>query len=109
MPHIHFIGDHRDRMLVKSRALADDLARIAAGDGPTPADLTDAPLLDRWLIGVSLQPVLYGSVVDHPRLGTRPAIRTTPVFAIDGNGLWARTWSRYYRLGREFNDAGSNQ
>lgn len=46
MPHIHFIADHRDRMLVKSRALANDLACIAAGDGPTPADLADAPLHD---------------------------------------------------------------
>ncbi|WP_400768735.1 hypothetical protein [Methylosinus sporium] len=62
-----FIGINPDRMLVKSRAFADDLARIAAGDAPTPADLVDAQFLDNWLIGVSLQPILCGSVVDDGR------------------------------------------
>ena len=111
MSRIHFIGDDPARALAKSRALADDLARLAAGNGPTPADFADAPILDRWAFGAMLQPVLIGSVVGHPRLGNRPSIHTTPLFAMDAtHESWARTWSRFYRLGRRLDgDHGRDQ
>ncbi|MCC3247474.1 hypothetical protein LG047_19485 [Methylocystis sp. WRRC1] len=43
---IHFLGDDPQQAVDRARSLADDLARIASGDGPTPDDLAAAPILD---------------------------------------------------------------
>lgn len=105
-----FLGEDPDRALAKSRALADDFARLVAGETPTAADLADAPLLDNWAFVMVGQTTLVGSVSGHPRMGDRPFMRTSALFAIDPHQCWARTWSRFYRLGRgALVDTGGDQ
>jgi hypothetical protein len=45
-------------------------------------------------------PALAGFAIGHPILGTQQ-ITTSQLFAIDPNGRWARTFSRYYVLENE--------
>jgi hypothetical protein len=94
-----FPGDTPEHAIEKLRRLASDLARIRAGKGPTAAELENAPLLDGWSVVVRPAHCLGGAVRGHPRLGDRPLIATTEVFAIDPVRGWARTYSRFYALG----------
>jgi hypothetical protein len=68
---------------------------------PCGTELKDAPLLDHWheqkLFGAS---VLVGRVFGHPVLGSDRWIVTSELLARDPQGRWARTRSRWYRLGR---------
>jgi hypothetical protein len=88
-------------------ALLADLKRIAAGEAPTDADLEDAPLLVGWAMSSKFSPCLVGMAVEHPLLGTTE-ITTSQVWAGDYQARWARTYSRWYRLGasrKELEDA----
>jgi hypothetical protein len=81
------------------RRLADDLDRIAAGRAPTPADLDHAPLLVDWRFALTWNGFcLTGFAAGHPRLGAR-TIATSQLWAFDPERRWARTLSRFYRLG----------
>jgi hypothetical protein len=81
------------------RALADDCDRLELGRPVSSLLLQKAPLLEDWAPAVTPQGVqLIGHVTGHPQLGDR-AIATSPVWFADPNGAWARTLSRFYRLG----------
>lgn len=87
-------------------AMAENLARLAADVAhlrdvgePSDAMLRGAPILHSWSAAEGPAPYLIGSVVGHPLLGDRPFIHTSEIFAIDLGQGWARTWSRFYRLG----------
>ncbi|MFC3058364.1 DUF6634 family protein [Paenirhodobacter populi] len=69
--------------------------------GPTVADLTNAPYLDRWITMREFtgRIVLFGDVTGHPLLHDT-GIVTSQLFGIDAKAGWARTLSRWYRLGR---------
>jgi len=83
----------------KLRRLADDLDRIAAGMAPSAAELSRAPLLVDWCLALGLSGLsLTGFVAGHPLLG-RKQIITSPVWTLDPDLRWARTLSRFYRLG----------
>ena len=90
-------GDGEALAAVAAR-LASDLKRILAGEAPTAAELDVAPLLDGWMPAATLAPTIAGAVHGHPLLGTRPCIETTPLYVIDFDRGWARTWNRFYRL-----------
>ena len=74
--------------------------RIKAGFVPGEAQLADAPLLTDWVA----QPLpgglvrFVGFVSGHPLLQDG-WITTSVVLATDEQAGWARTVSRYYRLG----------
>lgn len=72
-----------------------------AETGPTPADLTNAPYLDRWMPMREFtgRIVLFGDVTGHPIL-RNTGIVTSQLFGIDTRAGWARTLSRWYRLGQ---------
>ncbi len=76
-------------------------AIAAAGAGPSDADLAIAPVLSDWKAAISPggHVMLWGEVTDHPLLGTA-SITTSQLIAIDPEAGWARTASRWYRLGR---------
>jgi Family of unknown function (DUF6634) len=86
-------------LTARLRALADDLDRIAAGEAPTAADLAQAPLLVDWRLMLTWAGVgLVGFAAGHPLRGSRH-IATSPLWVLDPDLCWARTLSRFYRLG----------
>jgi hypothetical protein len=80
------------------RALADDCDRLELGRPVSSLLLQKAPLLEDWVPAVTQGVQLIGHVTGHPLLGDR-AIATSPVWFADPDHLWARTLSRFYRLG----------
>lgn len=86
------------------RRLAQLLTIISLAEaGPTSDDLAAAPLLDLWRPLATLEGsvVLWGQVSGHPRLGST-TITTSRLIAFDPKAGWARTLSRWYRLGQPF-------
>lgn len=77
--------------------LADDLAGIVAGTGPTQADLDGAVLLRNFRVAERSVPCLRGLAYGHPVLDTG-LVMTSQLYALDPEGRWARTLSRFYRL-----------
>ncbi|WP_145109916.1 DUF6634 family protein [Cereibacter sediminicola] len=80
------------------------LAAIAAAEArPTGSDLANAPCLDHWrpMLTLGGVPLLWGRVSRHPRLGDA-LITTSPLIALDRDEGWARTFSRWYKLGVPF-------
>ena len=87
--------------IARARAL---LAGIE--QGPTPKDLEAAPLLDLWQAAVAQStglPLLWGCVAGHPLLRDG-WIHTSPLIALGTDLGWARTRSRWYRLGTPLNE-----
>lgn len=82
------------------RSLADDLDAIARGGFPDEATLKGSPLLEEPSLAPILLTVLSGSVTGHPLLpGTQRRIATSLPEVICPSQGWARTQSRFYRLG----------
>jgi hypothetical protein len=84
------------------RNLKDDVARLSAGWRPAADDLAAAPLLDDWYFALypgSVDLCLCGRVNGHPSL-SNGMITTSPLVTIRIEDGWARTFSRFYRLGR---------
>ncbi|RWM39942.1 DUF6634 family protein [Mesorhizobium sp.] len=82
-------------------ALVADMEAI--GRGLAPEDLVEgeAPLLDRWILGHRPIPCLVGLSTGHPRLpGENRPIATSDVWLMSEDRSWARTLSRWYKLGR---------
>jgi len=81
------------------RVLADDCDRLERGRAVSPNLLQKAPRLTDWVPAITPQGVqLIGRVIGHPRLGDSIAA-TTPLWFADPDGAWARSLSRFYRLG----------
>ena len=79
-----------------------EAAKIADGYVPTETDLLGAPLISNWIIAMrpgDPRPSLVGSITGHPTLGDTALSATSVVLAMSVDGGWARTVSRYYRLG----------
>ncbi|WP_299938225.1 DUF6634 family protein [uncultured Pelagimonas sp.] len=79
------------------KAIAD------AERGPTDEELTNAPIINHYrleTIGQSVQQI-YGKVQGHPTIDD-PYVTTTPLFGFDPDAGWARTRSRWYRLGPDW-------
>lgn len=89
-------------------ALVFDMAEIRRG--ASVEDLADdAPLLDRWVLGERPARCLIGLSTGHPVLeGTGRMITTSDLFLISEDAAWARTLSRWYRLGEPFAPGGPN-
>jgi hypothetical protein len=87
--------------------LVDDLRKIRDGGGPAEADLNEAPILDHWTRQLRPVPCLAGEVSDHPLLpGLGRPIVTSDVWVLAEHQGWARTLSRWYRLGRPHGTVG---
>jgi hypothetical protein len=81
------------------RALADDCERLSFDRHVPPAVLEQASLLEDW-VPVLTQTGLHlvGYAVGHPVRGNR-MVMTPPLWWADPDCRWARTLSRFYRLG----------
>lgn len=86
-------------LTARLRRLADDLDRVAAKRAPTPAELKQAPLLVDWRILMTFRGLCFvGFAAGHPLLGSKQIV-TSPLWVLDPDLRWARTLSRFYRLG----------
>jgi hypothetical protein len=91
------------------RQIADfyrDLDLLKGGWTPDERALRDAPLIENWCLDVHSEGdaapgilVLQGNVSGHPRFPGVVQIRTSKLFALNRKEGWARTASRFYRLG----------
>lgn len=86
------------------RELADDIEAIEEGIAPSQQDLLSAPVLTGWSKVAHQVPVIAGFVAGHPSI--KNLIMTSQVYASDGQ-TWARTLSRWYRLGRPIDPTDS--
>lgn len=89
-----YLNDEIERL----KALCLDLEWLRAGVVPSIENLEDAPLLDNYEITLREVPALKGRVVAHPVIGTATAL-TSELRVIAPDLGWARTMSRFYRLG----------
>jgi hypothetical protein len=80
------------------RELADEIQAIEEGIRPTSDDLANAPVLEDWTGVFKALPALSGAVHGHPDFPPGRRITTSDLYGTDGLS-WARTLSRYYRLG----------
>lgn len=80
-------------------SLLCDIRDLRVGEIPCPMDLSAAPVIDQWSYGLVPTRCIVGAVRGHPILGDRARVHTSQLILIDAKSGWARTWSRYYRLG----------
>lgn len=102
-------GENLARETAGLRALVTDMERILAGTLPETIVTEAPPILDRWVLGSRVVPCLVGLSTGHPELaGRNRAITTSDVWLLSDDMAWARTASRWYRLGRPREDFGLN-
>ena len=93
-----YIGSQgHDRLITaitRLHRLADDLTRIAGEDMPTPEELDNVPILDRYSVSERPLECLLGR-----RLGDGKLVRSDELYFIAPDQGWARTMSGFYRLG----------
>jgi hypothetical protein len=84
-------------------------AKEDAERGPNEQDLLDAPTLNPWRIhqnhGSNVL-YLYGRVQNHPTIKDE-FLTTSPLLGFDHAAGWARTRSRWYRIGPDWEDVKS--
>ena len=104
--------EHGDDFASEFRRLSALLADMAAlRSGASPEDLSDGepPVLDRWVLGQRPIPCLVGLSSGHPRLlGTGRPIATSDLWLMSAGNSWARSLSRWYRLGRPAGHTGDH-
>jgi hypothetical protein len=111
------LGQHECRAHYNAiiRAEIDRLEALAAdieifGLCPLPREwlfskMNDTPTLEAWTFTERRVPCLTGQSTGHPRLpGERRPIVTSEIFLISEEFGWARSYSRWYRLGRPFDE-----
>ena len=89
-----------DRELARLSALVIDMEKIRSGVPPERL-AQGAPILDRWVMTQRPEVCLAGLSTGHPKLmgGARPIV-TSDLWLMSRDRQWARTLSRWYRLGR---------
>lgn len=94
--------------IVRLRALIADLQQLQRGVGADKLAGHDAPILDRWALSERTLPCLIGLSTGHPKLPGTRLVRTSDLWLLAENGSCARTLSRWYRLGRPFQNSAFN-
>lgn len=86
-------------MISKLNQLIDDLQSLREGKQPAPEILDNSPTLYDWNQTTRSAVCLEGFVQEHPRLGRNRLIITSDLYYLDPELQFARTLSRFYRLG----------
>jgi len=79
--------------------------------GVTPEVLAGGifPVLENWKITHRAIPCLVGESFGHPRLvGSGRPVMTSDLWLMSDDDSWARTLSRWYRLGRPAGQGGDH-
>lgn len=89
------IEEHLDRL----RRLVIDVEALAFGRHPSAAELAEAPILESWALAARTVPCLTGRFLGHPKIRSgRDGVTSDIWIHAPGHG-YARTLSRWYRLG----------
>lgn len=103
-PSADFAGE-----MERMAALVADMQSIHRGVSPKVMAGDDAPILDRWVLAMRTVPCLAGLSSGHPELvGDNRLIGTSDLWLLSRDHTWARTLSRWYRLGRPAETSGLN-
>lgn len=95
------IDELLDAEYARLSRLASDINRLRRGENPEAVAPDPSPLLNYWILGRRPVPCLVGLSTGHPRLpGENRPIGTSDLWLISEDRSWARTLSRWYRLGR---------
>jgi hypothetical protein len=94
----HAIRGDAKAYISRLETLITHLKRLQAGQFPTAAEISSAPLLNLYEPALRPTECLIGWVEGHPRL--HGAITTSELWSYSPERGWARTLSRLYRLGR---------
>lgn len=78
--------------------LSRDLLLIKNLTAPSIRDIVAAPVIENWSVGHRIEPALIGDVKGHPVVKPGPLV-TSELFYLDPVAGYARTLSRWYRLG----------
>jgi len=102
--------EHGERLsyeLAKLSSLVSDMEAVQRGIHPRHLCEAPVPVLDNWILAQRGTPCLAGLSSGHPTLvgETRP-ITTSDLWLLSEDRTWARTFSRWYQLGRP---AGHNR
>lgn len=87
----------------RQNSLVDQLLRFSneLGDFDEAAPrLLEQVTINDWVIGARAVPCLIGRPTDHPSIQNDNAVFTSELFYLDEEQRIARTFSRWYRLGR---------
>lgn len=84
-------------MIDAYRRLADDLERFAVLG---PKSIVSSATISDWVIAKRAVPVLVGTITGHPNIKSGNAGFTTEIVFWDERQNLARTFNRWYRLGR---------
>ena len=94
-----------EQVLRRLKALVADLEALQSGRSGTVLPET-APLLDQWDLAQRTAICLVGRSNGHPLLpGMGRQIATSDLWLLSADRRWARTLSRWYRLGEPCEDA----
>jgi len=90
-------------------SLAADMEALRRGSFPESLADAEAPILEHWGMACRPIPCLVGHSFGHPRLiGSGRPIMTSDLWLMSADQSWARTLSRWYRLGRPAGHAGDH-
>ena len=85
------------------KALVQDMEAFLDGKMPSDEVLDQAPLIEHWRQSERYSPCLTGTFHYHPLLGNIiPNGITSQLWLLNKDEGWARTFSRFYRLGKPF-------
>jgi hypothetical protein len=112
------MAEHPQNRHEELRQVADlhrDLDLLNSGWAPDERVLRDAATIHNWYLDVSAEGgrepgilVLRGNVTGHPKLRHATEMRTSKLLAFNSKDRWARTASRFYRLGPSLYDDTGN-
>lgn len=95
--------------MARVAALLADMEKIQQGLPPAAMARREAPILDRWILASTMVPCLAGLSTGHPLLvGENRLICTSDLWLLSQDRTWARTLSRWYRLGRPADQSDLN-
>ncbi len=89
---------HSIEVMRRMRAMCDDIDAVLAGLPPSERLLADAPVIEGWSTAPYQAICLSGRVSGHPTIRSGPLV-SSQVYMLDPDRRWARTLSRFYRLG----------
>lgn len=96
-----------EQVLCRLKALVADLEAVQSGRSGTVLPKA-APLLDQWDFAQRAAVCLVGRSHGHPLLpGEGRQIATSDLWLLSADRQWARTLSRWYRLGEPRGDGAS--